>query len=136
MAQCKAETVSGSQCVSEAAPPSRTLCMRHRTMVASGKAVINVDTGRKFPVPAAGTAAQALAPIAKGRAAQAATSSGNPRSAAVAARGRRTATAIAEVEEPRAARGPGQHPSICDATRCRSLALPGSDYCMKHQGLA
>ena len=56
MAQCKATTASGTQCVSEAARPSRTLCKRHQTVLAGGKAVINFATGRKFATPVGGPA--------------------------------------------------------------------------------
>ncbi len=126
MAQCKAETAGGIQCVSEAASPSRTLCKRHQTMVTGGKVVINFDTGRKVAGPTLG-----------GEVARAtASSSVQGRAGASPARAPRAAMGTVEVEEPRAARGPGEHPLVCDGPRCGSQALPGSDYCMKHQGLA
>ena len=127
MAQCKATTASGTQCVSEAARPSRTLCKRHQTVLAGGKAVINVVTGRKFATPAAG-------PAPRGSRAPAATA---PRaSRAGAPRAGQATLGMVGAEEPREARGPGEHSLECEAPRCGNLALPGSDYCMTHQGLA
>ena len=55
MPQCKAATTSGTQCASEIAAPSRSLCKRHQAMLSSGKPVRNVETGRAFPASAAGT---------------------------------------------------------------------------------
>lgn len=116
MAQCKAETASGTQCLAEAAPPSRTLCKRHQTMLASGKVVSNFDTGRRF---AARAGAARPAPTA-----------------ARAPRAVRAGAATVEGEEPQAARGLGEHSLMCQGPRCGSMALPGSNYCMRHQGLA
>ena len=123
MAQCKATTASGTQCVSETAPPSRTLCKRHSTMLASGKAVTNFGTGRTMAAPVA------AAPAPRGASS---TATRKPRVA--------TAAVVASLEdaadEPRAARAAGERPLTCDGPACKSMALPGSNYCMKHQSLA
>jgi len=148
MPQCKAETANGTQCVSEIVAPSRSLCRRHQNMLASGKTVINFESGRKFPAPAA-PAPKAAARRATATAPRATASSSSssrasatgPRRAAAPARATapraasRTATPVVE-EEPREPRSPGEHPLMCDASGCRNMALPGSDYCMKHQILA
>jgi len=51
MAQCKARTNSGAQCVREIKAPSKSLCTRHQNELAKGKDVINIATGRRFPKP-------------------------------------------------------------------------------------
>lgn len=113
MPQCKAETASHARCASEVSSPSRSLCTRHQNILIAGKTVVNFDTGRTFPMPAARSAAPKAAPRAK------------------------IATAPASDQDAtRAPRGPGEHALVCDAARCGERALAGSDYCMKHQGLA
>lgn len=114
MPQCKAETASRTQCVSEVAAPSRSLCKRHQNVVAAGKAVFNFETGRKFPAPATQPRVAAVA---------------RTRAPAVEARDGGGEAALPK-------RGPGEHALVCDAARCGERALAGSDYCMKHQGLA
>ncbi len=51
MAQCKAATNSGSQCVRDVKPPSKSLCTRHQNVLKQGTPIINFTTGRKFPMP-------------------------------------------------------------------------------------
>ena len=48
MAQCKAETRSGSRCTRPVRPPSQSLCAGHQISVAGGSMVRNAETGRKF----------------------------------------------------------------------------------------
>ncbi len=132
MAQCKAATAAGSQCVSDIVAPSRSLCRRHQTVLTSGKPVVNFETGRKFPAPvvaapAKATKKQATAPRA------AATRSAPPARAPRAAR----VAAVAEDDDtPRTQRALGEHSLMCDGPRCSNMALPGSNYCMTHQRLA
>ena len=134
MAQCKAATAAGSQCVSEAVAPSRTLCKRHQTSLASGKALVNFETGRKFPAPVA------AAPVktAKATTAHATTARASAARSAAPVRAPRAARAVAVVEDdaPREARALGEHSLMCDAARCGNMALPGSIYCMTPQSLA
>lgn len=51
MPQCQARTARGKQCASSVAAPSRSLCKRHQTVLATGKPVMNFGSGRKFPAP-------------------------------------------------------------------------------------
>ncbi len=51
MDQCKARTGGGTRCKANVAPPSRSLCKLHQATVARGTAVVNIETGRKFPKP-------------------------------------------------------------------------------------
>lgn len=61
MAQCKARTSSGTQCklpakdvpASSAGAQSSNFCARHYKQWAGGDAVVNAQTGRKFPAPRA-----------------------------------------------------------------------------------
>lgn len=139
MAQCKAATAAGSQCVSEAVAPSRTLCKRHQTVLASGKPLVNFETGRKFPAPAAAAPAKAApAKAAAKTTARATTARASATRSAAPARAPRAARATAVVEDdaPRELRALGEHSLMCDAARCGNMALPGSNYCMTHQSLA
>ena len=43
------KTGKGTRCVSAIATPSRSLCKRHQGVLARGNAVVNAETGRKFP---------------------------------------------------------------------------------------
>ena len=52
MAQCKAATASGKQCTSQVVAPSRSLCKRHQNVLTAGKALLNFESGRKFPTRA------------------------------------------------------------------------------------
>ena len=54
MSQCKAQTQSGTQCVANAAPPSKSLCGRHQKLLAGGTAVINFESGRDRDIARAG----------------------------------------------------------------------------------
>lgn len=124
MPQCKAQTLSGTQCVTNAAPPSKSLCGRHQKIVAAGTAVINFESGRKFPMPASNAkVAVAVKPsraqAARRPAAQVAAGSVNVESSGA--------------REPRMA---GEHPLTCDGPQCSSRPLAGSNYCMSHQALA
>ena len=113
MPQCKAETASHARCASDVSSTSRSLCTRHQNILATGKAVVNFDTGRNFPMPA-------TRPVTTTRQrAEVATGSGPDHGAT-----------------PPIKRGAGEHALVCDAPRCGERALAGSDYCMKHQGLA
>ena len=47
--QCKAKTNKGTRCVQQVSPPSRSLCKRHQGVLERGQAVMNYETGRKFP---------------------------------------------------------------------------------------
>ena len=51
MAQCKAQTISGSRCTLPVRPPSQSLCAQHQKSVAGGSTVRNAETGRKFQPP-------------------------------------------------------------------------------------
>src|SRR5688572_9762236 len=152
MPQCKAETASGTQCVSDVVAPSRTLCKRHQNMLASGKTVINAENGRKFPVTAgSATSAPKAAAAKNGTTARAAAprSASTARATAAPTRARATATrapraaAAASAAAPAFAtataertRGPGEHSLHCGGPGCTNMSLPGSDYCMQHQNLA
>jgi hypothetical protein len=124
MSQCKAQTQSGTQCVANAAPPSKSLCGRHQKLLAAGTPVINFESGRKFPAPAAkGTPATASKPVVA--------KTVRPASAAVGSAG-----PASELESAREPRMVGEHPLTCDAPRCNARPLPGSNYCISHQSLA
>jgi len=114
MPQCKAETANHARCASGVSSPSRSLCQRHQNILATGKAVVNFDTGRKFPMPTTRPAA---------------TPTRQPAEIA-------TGSAQDHDATPSIKRGTGEHALVCDAPRCGEHALAGSDYCMKHQGLA
>jgi hypothetical protein len=130
MSQCKAQTQSGTQCVANAAPPSKSLCGRHQKLLAAGTPVVNFESGRKFPAPAAnGTRATSPKP-AVARAVRAAPAAA--RSAAAA----RSGAAGSELESAREPRMVGEHPLTCDAPQCSTRTLAGSNYCMTHQSLA
>ncbi len=136
MAQCKAATAAGSQCVSEAVAPSRSLCKRHQTVLASGKPVINSESGRKFPAPVAAAPTGAKAkPAATARATTVRASAARAIPAR-AVRAPRTAAVVVEDEAPREPRALGEHSLMCDGPRCGNMSLPGSNYCMTHQRLA
>lgn len=131
MAQCKAATAAGTQCVSEIVAPSRSLCRRHQTVLASGKPVVNFETGRKLPAPAV-----AAAPTkAKAATTARATKAARP-APARAPRSARTAADVVEDDVPREPRALGEHSLMCEGPRCGNMALPGSNYCMSHQRLA
>jgi hypothetical protein len=154
MPQCKAETASGTQCVSEVVAPSRTLCKRHQNMLASGKTVVNAETGRKFPVTATSATGAPKAAAKNGTTARAGATSRSASAArrtAAPAPARATATrapravAAAPAAAPAFAgatataertRGPGEHSLHCGGPGCTNMSLPGSDYCMQHQNLA
>ncbi len=123
MSQCKAETLSGTQCVANTAPPSKTLCGRHQKMVAAGTAVINFDSGRKIPAPAHKAVATRLAVRTQ-------PAPGVPRSQA------RAGSAEPISDTSKVSRMAGEHPLTCDGAQCASRPLAGSNYCMKHQSLA
>lgn len=115
MPQCKAETLSHTRCISEVSAPSRSLCGRHQSILAVGKPVVDFETGRKFPMPTPRPASP----------------EGTRKRAQVVAASTRQSEATVTVK-----RGPGEHALVCDAAHCGQRALAGSDYCMKHQGLA
>ena len=120
MPQCKARTASGKQCASPVAAPSRTLCKRHQNQLAAGSTVINFGTGK--PIPARAAARIATADV-----------TGHARTTIS------TPTAQADrvpTSAPQYTRTSGEHPLHCDVARCGQLALAGTNYCMKHQGLA
>lgn len=124
MPQCKAETASGKQCASPISPPSRSLCKRHQALLDDGKAVVNFETGRKFPARSAvSSPAKASKPAARAR-------------VAAPAGGARAAAAMPTLEPRRATRAPGEHPVTCDAPQCTERTLAGTNYCMTHQGMA
>ena len=108
MRQCKAMTERGTRCTSAAGAGSRNLCPRHHELVAAGARVVNFETRKKFPTR--GT-----------------------RNHQNHSFGQELPAQRKPVREPRSA---GEHPIICDAARCRQRALPGSDFCMRHQNLA
>ena len=124
MPQCKAQTLSGTQCVTNAAPPSKSLCARHQKAVAAGTAVINFESGRKFPAPAASAKVAVAVKPARAQAA--------PRRSAPAVAGSGNVESSG-AREPRMA---GEHPLTCDGPQCNSRSLAGSNYCMSHQSLA
>jgi hypothetical protein len=120
-------------------------------MLTSGKAVTNFDTGRKFPASTAAARGGATAAAPKTTAGRTATTRGAS-AARAATPARATRTAATPARTPRAAaatapvaaatstaertRGPGEHSLFCSGPSCTQMALPGSDYCMKHQSLA
>lgn len=136
MAQCKAATAAGSQCVFKTVAPSRSLCKRHQTVLTTGKSVINFESGRKFPARVAAApvkakrVAKARATTARASAPRAVTPARTPRVA------RAAAVAVAKDDAPREPRALGEHSLMCNGPRCANIALPGSNYCMTHQRLA
>lgn len=120
MPQCKAETADEKQCSSPIAAPSRSLCKRHQSGLATGKPVFSFETGRKFPARAITGAATIEAP-------------GRPRQQTSGPATRRAPDAPATSEYNRVL---GEHPLICDAPRCGQPALPATNYCTRHQGRA
>jgi hypothetical protein len=139
MPQCKATTATGNQCASPVVPPSRSLCKRHQNVLATGKTVINFETGRKFAVAAVAEATaattqrrprpQLLIAPARARAEISAPQRGRARQLLIA-----PAQSRLEISAPQ--RGPGEHPLTCDAPGCAKRALVGTNYCMQHQSLA
>jgi hypothetical protein len=123
MPQCKAQTQSGTQCVANAVPPSKSLCGRHQKLLAAGTSVINFESGRKFPAPASNGPGATSATRAVARPA---------RQAAPV----RSAGSASELESAREPRMVGEHPLTCDAPQCNTRTLAGSNYCMNHQSLA
>ena len=51
MAQCEAQTISGTRCGAQIASPSPVLCRQHQGVLARGNRVVNYQTGKTFPKP-------------------------------------------------------------------------------------
>ncbi len=62
---CNAQTAAGTRCVSPVKSPSRSLCGRHQNAVTRGSAVVNYQTGRKFPAAQKAEPKRAVAKIVR-----------------------------------------------------------------------
>ena len=124
MPQCKAQTANGTQCASQVVAPSRTLCKRHQNTLASGKPVINAETGRKFPATATAATAKVAPAMKAAPPAKAATRRAGAASAAATPRARAARAASAAAAAPRAGAAPRPRGARAAAAATTASASP------------